>query len=229
MKRNCFIFAIALILTSLLGAASISLAQKVPKGEKWTQKADMPTARSHLSTAVVNNIIYAVGGWSGAGPAFSCCNVPLECLTTVEAYDPTMDKWTKKADIPTKRLWLSLSVVDGKIYAIGGQSLVERGGRKIAKTVRAIEVYDTAADAWENLGDAPRARMRLSSVALNGKIYVIGGSTAVSDKGTLVQVFDPAQNTWADLAPMPTGRGVGAGGWGATASAVAVWATWVWQ
>ena len=32
MKRNCFILAITLILTGLLGAASISLAQKVPPG-----------------------------------------------------------------------------------------------------------------------------------------------------------------------------------------------------
>ena len=219
MKRNCFILAITLILTGLLGAASISLAQKVPPGGRWAKKADMPTARAFPSSAVVNNLIYVVAGWGGVGPDVGCCNVPMDSLTTVEAYDPATDTWAKKADIPTKRMWFSTSVVDGKIYAFGGQSLVERRGKGIAKTVRAIEVYDPVADAWENLGDAPRARMRISSVALNGKIYVIGGSTAVSDKGTLLQVFDPAQNTWADLAPMPTGRGIGDGG-GLTASAV---------
>ena len=191
MKRNCFILTITLILTGLLGAASMSLAQSVPPGGKWTKKAEMPTARSHLATAVVNNIIYAVGGWSGVGPPVTCCNKLLESLSTVEAYDPTTDAWTKKADIPTKRMWFSTSVVGGKIYAFGGQTLVERRGKKIAKTVRAIDVYDPVADAWEKIGDAPRARMRMSTVALNGKIYVIGGSTAVSDKGTLVQVFDP--------------------------------------
>ena len=216
MKRNFVIVAITLILTGLLGYPSMSLAQ----GGAWKKKADMPTARSHLSTAVVNNIIYAVAGWSGVGVAVGCCNQPIESLTTVEAYDPTTDKWTKKADIPTKRMWFSLSVVGGKIYAFGGQTLVDRRGKKIAKTARAIDVYDPVADAWENLGDAPRARMRMSSVALNGKIYVIGVSTAVSDKGTLAQVFDPAQNTWADLAPMPTGRGIGGNG-GGTAGVVA--------
>jgi len=30
------------------------------------------------------------------------------------------DTWTRKADMPTARLGLSTSVVDGKIYAIGG-------------------------------------------------------------------------------------------------------------
>ena len=201
MKRNCFILAITLILTALLAPASISLAQNVPEG-KWTKRADMPTERAYFSTAVVNNLIYAVGGWSGIGPAPICCNVSLESLSAVEAYDPTTDKWTKKADIPTKRLWVTLSVVDGKIYAIGGQTLVERRGRKIAKTVKAIEVYDPAADAWENIGDAPHARFRMSAVALNGKIYVIGGSQGGLDKATLVEVFDPAQNTWAEVAAL---------------------------
>ena len=30
------------------------------------------------------------------------------------------DTWTRKADMPTARMLLSTSVVDGKIYAIGG-------------------------------------------------------------------------------------------------------------
>ncbi|MFQ6042248.1 MAG: hypothetical protein ACE5PV_15440 [Candidatus Poribacteria bacterium] len=31
------------------------------------------------------------------------------------------DKWTKKADMPTARADMRASVVDGKIYVIGGQ------------------------------------------------------------------------------------------------------------
>jgi hypothetical protein len=38
----------------------------------------------------------------------------------VEAYDPVTDTWTTKADMPAARALLSTSVVDGKIYAIGG-------------------------------------------------------------------------------------------------------------
>ena len=197
MKRNFVILAITVLLTGLLGHPSISLAQ----GGAWKKKSPMPTARSHFSTAVVNNLIYAIGGWSGAGPEPSLAG-GAEPLSTVEAYDPTTDKWTKKADIPTKRLWFSSSVVDGKIYAFGGHTLVERRGKQINKTVRAIDVYDPAADAWATIGDAPQARIRIASVALNGKIYVIGGTTNVGGEGTLVEVFDPAQNTWAEVAPM---------------------------
>ena len=202
MKRTVISLAIALIFTGLLAAAPISLAQNVPEGGKWAKKAEMPTPRAYFSTTVVNNLIYAIGGWSGIGPAPTCCNIPLESLSTVEAYDPATNTWIKKADIPTKRLWHSTSVVDGKIYAFGGQSLVERRGKQIAKTVTAIEVYDPAADAWEKVGDAPLGRIRMSSAALNGKIYVIGGSQSGLDKRTLVEVFDPAQNTWAEVAEL---------------------------
>ncbi len=64
MKRNFVILAITLILTGLLGAACISLAQNVPPQGKWTKKADMPTARADLSASVVNNLIYVAGGWA---------------------------------------------------------------------------------------------------------------------------------------------------------------------
>ena len=97
-------------------------------------------------------------------------------------------------------------MVDAKIYAFGGTTLVERRGKKINKTVTAIEVYDPSADAWEKIGDTPQARLRMSSVALNGKIYVIGGDTNAGGGGTLVEVFDPAQNTWAEVANLNESR-----------------------
>ena len=116
-------------------------------------------------------------------------------------------RWYKRTRyIPTKRLLFSLSVVDAKIYAFGGTTLVERRGKKINKTVTAIEVYDPSADAWEKIGDTPQARLRMSSVALNGKIYVIGGDTNAGGGGTLVEVFDPAQNTWAEVANLNESR-----------------------
>ena len=73
----------------------------------------MPTAREWLSTSVVNGKIYAIGG---------CERNPARAwvISTVEEYDPATDTWKKKADMPTARGLLSTSVVNGKIYAIGG-------------------------------------------------------------------------------------------------------------
>jgi hypothetical protein len=58
-----------------------------------------------------------------------------EYLSTVEEYDPATDRWTEKTDMPTARSWLSTSVVNRKIYAIGGC--------KNQNILAIVEVYDT--------------------------------------------------------------------------------------
>ena len=49
---------ICLIIFILLALPGICLAQE----DTWTRKANMPTARSYLSTSVVKGKIYALGG-----------------------------------------------------------------------------------------------------------------------------------------------------------------------
>jgi N-acetylneuraminic acid mutarotase len=89
-----------------------------PVTDTWTRKADMPTARKGPGTCVVDGKIYAIGGSTGADAP------PVDptgfILSTVEEYNPATDTWTTKIDMPTPRTLLSTSVVNGKIYAIGG-------------------------------------------------------------------------------------------------------------
>jgi hypothetical protein len=98
-----------------------------PVTDKWTKKADMPTARMSLSTSVVNGKIYAIGGWVG-GNTIS--------VSLVEEYDPVTDKWTKKANMLTAKFMLSTSAVNGKIYAIGGAD-------QAWNALSTVEEYDT--------------------------------------------------------------------------------------
>ena len=76
--------------------------------------------------------------------------------------------WITKADMPTARSYLSASVVNGKIYVIGGLS-----NQSIA--LPNVEMYDPETDTWERKADMPTARMNLSTVVVDGKIYAIGG------------------------------------------------------
>ena len=75
----------------------------------------MPTARVNFSASAVNGRIYLIGGAPGGGQW-------SQGLSTVEEYDPATDTWTPKADMPTDRFRLATSVVNGKIYAIGGST-----------------------------------------------------------------------------------------------------------
>ena len=52
----------------------------------------------------------------------------MRTLSVVEVYDPASGRWTRGADLATARGWFSTSVVNGKVYVVGGRSLAPDGG-----------------------------------------------------------------------------------------------------
>jgi len=156
------------------------------QGGTWTKKTDMPTARTMVATCVVGGKIYAI---AGVDPAFS----------TVEEYDPETDTWAKKASMPTARvLEKALSVVNGKIYAIGGF--------RAGEIFSTVEEYDPETDTWAKKASMPTARGHAAACAVNGKIYAIGGYTANVPGLATVEEYDPVTDTWTRKADMPTPR-----------------------
>lgn len=139
-----------------------------PTTDTWTTKSEMPTARQCLSTSVVNGKIYAIGG----GAAFSTSYTPLEVFSTVEEYDPATDTWTTKSEMPTARACHHASVVDGRIYVIGGSDASTPDDRS---HIRPVEVYDPATDTWTQEGYMRGSRAAGFSSVVDGKIYLIGG------------------------------------------------------
>jgi len=68
----------------------------------------MPTARLGLTSSVVNNKIYAIGGYREA-------DVFDPGLSIVEEYNPASDTWAKRKNLPEPRAALTSSSVKGKI------------------------------------------------------------------------------------------------------------------
>ena len=89
---------------------------------------------------MVNKKIYAIGG-TGQGWG----EIPF---AAVEEYDPVADEWVKKTAMPTPRCVFSTSVVDGKIYAIGGYL---QGNI----TTAIVEEYDPGSVGVEAKGKLP--------------------------------------------------------------------------
>jgi N-acetylneuraminic acid mutarotase len=182
------IFA-GLVFCGLLGIASMNLAT----GDEWAEKADMPTPRWGLSTSAVDGKIYVIGGEKVGGPKGGWVS-----LRTVEEYDPATRKWTNKHDIPTSRFFMGVSVVNGKIYAIGGE--------KLWTQLSNVEEYDPETDKWTRKTQMPTARDGLGTVVVNGKIYAIGGGQNSNEGFSTVEEYDPASDTWTEKGNMPTGR-----------------------
>ncbi len=142
-----------------------------PGTDTWSMGAAMPTSRTDVAVAVVGGNLYAIGGNDPSGGGN---------LSTVEMYDPIADQWTTKS---------SPTTFDGSTLAvavINGQIIATADGGMPATT----EVYDPAADTWSIKMEMPTPRRSAGAAALNGAIYVIGGS---GESGVLstVEVFTP--------------------------------------
>jgi N-acetylneuraminic acid mutarotase len=188
VKGGLALILAGLTICGLFIMSSVCLAG----GDKWTKKADMPTARDSLSTSVVGGKIYAIGGWP-----------PDAGIKTVEEYDPVKDTWTKKADMPTARCIFSTSVVDGRIYTIGGADFAA------GKTFPVVEEYNPTTDMWTRKADMPTSRQSLSTSVVNGQIYAIGGASFAdrfAPSLSTVEVYDPVTDKWTKKADMPTVR-----------------------
>ena len=163
-----------------------------PGTDTWTTKSEMPTARVCHHASVVDGRIYIVGGSDASTPD------DRSHALTVEVYDPATDTWTQEGDMPASRAAGFSSVVDGRIYVIGGYGGSQR-----------VDEYDPATGTWTTKSAMPSARRSLSTSALDGKIYAFGGYVpgVPGHLGVVtVEVYDPATDTWTTVPDMPTGR-----------------------
>lgn len=92
------------------------------------------------------------------------------------------------------RAWFTSSVVQGKIYVIGGY-----GDSTLATTT---QMFDPSRNTWSTLKTTgtftPRAS--LASCVLNDKIYVLGGAIGPerpSNMSNALEIFDPKTSHWS--------------------------------
>jgi N-acetylneuraminic acid mutarotase len=157
------------------GPAFTTVEEYDPITDTWTRKADMPEPRFMHTAGVVDGKIYIIAGsWQS-----------YTSSTAVFAYDPVTDTWETKADAPTARSWLSptAGVADGRIYVMGGDFGTPKAN---------VEEYNPVTDTWTIRTDMPTPRGALSTVALNDKIYVVGGTvTLFNDVLSTVEEYFP--------------------------------------
>jgi N-acetylneuraminic acid mutarotase len=150
----------------------------------------MLVPRDALAASTVNGKIYTIGGGERSGP-----------FSVVEEYDPATDTWTKKADMPTARAFLSTGVVNGKIYAIGGS-------RFNAPAYTAVEEYDPVTDTWTKKADMPARRTWSSTSVVDEKIYTFGGGSRQGGEPlSSLFLYDPVMDTWEVKDDMPVKMG----------------------
>ena len=158
----------------------------------WHHRASMPTGRGFFSSVVLDGHLYTIGGDNFVDGQWIA-------YADVERYDPGADTWSAVAPMSAPRTTeSSSSVVDGKIYTMGGASHV--GG-----VAQITEEYDPLIDEWRRVADMPTGRHSLTTAAVDGLIYAIGGAVN-GQASAVVEVYDVAADAWSFGTPMPTPR-----------------------
>jgi hypothetical protein len=137
--------------------------------DRWVGSAPMPTPRNSAAGAVLNGVLYVIGGRT----------VRDGNTSVVEVYDPLSDRWEKARPMPKAQGGLAAAALNGKIYVFGGEYF--NNGRGVFAD--AWE-YDPRKDRWRAVAAMPRARHGLGAVTIRDSIYVIGGAAKAGGEDT---------------------------------------------
>jgi glucose/arabinose dehydrogenase/N-acetylneuraminic acid mutarotase len=109
--------------------------------------------------------------------------------------------------VPQSILDAGSAVLNEKLYMVGGKTATNH--------VNSMYIYNpgnpfiSTDDTWTVGANLPGVAVENPSlVALNGQLYAFGGSTApFSGAVNNAAIYNPTNNLWTSIAPMPTARG----------------------
>ena len=160
------------------------------KTKKWQEMPSLPEPRSSFDAAVLDGVIYVIGGWKLQGEGES------QWHKTAWKLDLKQDKleWQPIPNPPFQRRALSVAAHEGRIYAIGGMQ--EEGG----PTTR-VDVFDPKTQKWSEAGQLQGEPM----TGFGNSAFATGGSLYVSTiKGNLQKLTKEGQ--WEIVQETPTAR-----------------------
>jgi N-acetylneuraminic acid mutarotase len=128
--------------------------------------------------------------------AASACGGGPDAPSAASAVDASAG-WERVASMPQRRSYIAAARVGRFIYTAGG--MVGDTGRPLATFTR----YDTGSDRWTMRAQLPVATRAAAAAAVDGVVYVIGGTTP---EGNTAAVWAWDGRAWRSRAPLPAPR-----------------------
>lgn len=203
------------VLTWLFAIAALGVMPNSYAQAQWRMAAPLPTPAGEIMGTVVGDEWYVLAGLD------STTHRPLGL---VYVFNPRTASWTQKQSMPKPAHHVMTAALNGRVYVFGGFTNPtdehEASNEAGWLPTNSSWAYDPTTDTWMSLASLPTPRGAGWAVALNGKIYVIGGVQAdIRDEPTAplspgspqrvlgtVEEYDPATNQWNARASMPTPR-----------------------
>jgi len=139
------------------------------------------------------------------------CLIALPVSTQSVQPEPDRGVWQTAAPAPTKRTEVAAGTLYDKIYVVGGFEQPSLGNVMNLAITPALEEYDPSRDRWTSKAPMPVGLHHVGIGVAGGRLYVIGGyrqsGFSLWHSVAAVCAYDPATDSWAERAPMPTARG----------------------
>jgi N-acetylneuraminic acid mutarotase len=163
----------------------------VLRESEWKQAAKLPAGLTLSAAVVKDQKLLLLGGWYESG-------------TTSHAYAYADGKVERVAlDLPAARAQAGAGVIGNTIYVVGGMTDAADFSTAINSVIRFQH------GMWTRVASLPQPLALASTVIAKDKIYLFGGMGPVSGKATdsaHAFVYDPQQDRWTKLAPLPAAR-----------------------
>lgn len=132
----------------------------------WSATTNLPAARSGNGAVAANGFLYLVGGIDGSGTV-----VPTVYVAPVNA-NGTLGTWTTTTPVPTPVRSTRPAFYNGYLYVAGGTN----GSANSATVYYARVNANGTLGNWATTTSLPQAQVSHSTVAYNGRLYIVGGN-----------------------------------------------------
>jgi len=139
------------------------------------------------------NHIVVIGGKSGLFDVLGCC----------EMYSRSKFQWETLSKTTCKRSGASATLLNGKIFLVGGLFEGDSNWREICDG--RVEVFNTFSSKWDYVPSLKEPRYNHEAVMLNSNLYVLGGYNGEHCLKS-VECYNEYSRQWLFSKPMLFGR-----------------------
>ncbi len=165
----------------------------------WGDMPDMDMARHGMAAAAVDKKVYAIGGSTSAGD--DQVTSSAESLKLAPRVLQPATQWRSLPNAPTARLMMAWTVLDGKIWIMGGM--------RHGETFQLVESYDPQTGAWQTQPPLPIPLHHATATTYRGEVVVLGG-TEENLATPSNKVFVLRGGTWTELPGLTHARAAAA-------------------
>lgn len=103
------------------------------------------------------------------------------------------NQWLTVTKLPKPKQWFGCTIMNGKIYVVGGRAGEERSS--------SVEIFDLQTKEWSEGVNMIEKKRSLGVATLNNCIYVCGGGSNGKVSNT-AECFSESSNQWKRIAPL---------------------------